>query len=104
MEVDTLVLGAVIGQVVAYTLRTPRRVKDARVAVIRHNNDWQMHREFLYRRRLTTIHDLTRTAPDDEVAVQHVRDRFDDEADELKLTLVRASEDALRGLGLVDRI
>ena len=99
-----LVAGAGLSHLAGILLRTPTRVREARVAAVRSVNDWHMHREFLYRRRETVLYELRQERPGDSVAEQHTRDRFDDEADALKLKLEREGEDALRRLLPVDRL
>lgn len=103
-KVVWLVAAAAVAYAVGVVARTPRRVKEARIAAVRTVNDWQMHREFLQRRREAELYQLTKTAPGDTVTEQHVRDRFDDEADALKLQLEREAADALRRLSSIDRL
>lgn len=104
MNLEPYVVGAIVGNVVLTLIRTPVRVKEARVVVVRSVSDWHRHREFLYRRRAAALYELRKKEPDDAVAEQHLRDRFDDDLDATKLRFEREAEDAQRRLSLVDRV
>ena len=80
-----------------YLFGTPRRAKEARIALIRENLDWQREREF----HLRSLDVANPCVADRER--EAVTDRWVDEADELMLRHARRREDIYRSLGPVGR-
>lgn len=99
-----MVLGALVGPAALALLRAPGQVRNARVAMIRGANDWQLNREFHLRRMWAALARIDEEAARAEVLRDHVTDAFVDEADAMRLKHLRDQEDLYDGLNLAARI
>lgn len=99
-----MVMGALAGSGALALLRAPRQVRNARVAMVRAANDWQLNREFHLRRMWAALARIDEDSPKADVLREHVTDAYVDEADAMRLKHLRDQQDLYDGLHLAARI